>query len=197
MLDKMLVDYCAPTLAGMKTGSLFAKELDGGLFCELFRADRKLAPMGLRVTALGVRGTRALVYAYRPAYLREDLRREGAAEILCARGYIAWDPDQCLWHLRERLAASRPFPHEIGLFLGYPPEDVRGFIEKKRCKYTGLWKVYGDEEKAVELFTLYRRYTRSFRVLLAKGIPVERLAVPDRKKFRGRADGFPRISCDL
>ena len=34
--------------------------------------------------------------------------------------------------------------------LGYPAEDVQGFIENetKECKCVGCWKVYGDEEKA-------------------------------------------------
>ena len=38
------------------------------------------------------------------------------------------------------------FPHEIGIFLGYPLADVAGFIRNKgrNCKCIGTWKVYGD-----------------------------------------------------
>ena len=38
----------------------------------------------------------------------------------------------------------------MGLFLSYPPEDVKGFIDHRAndFKCAGLWKVYGDEEKA-------------------------------------------------
>ena len=45
---------------------------------------------------------------------------------------------------------SGEFPHEVGLFLSYPPEDVKGFIDHRAndFKCAGLWKVYGDEEKA-------------------------------------------------
>ena len=37
----------------------------------------------------------------------------------------------------------------MGLFLSYPPEDVKGFIDHRAndFKYAGLWKAYGDEEK--------------------------------------------------
>ena len=56
--------------------------------------------------------------------------------------------------LIERLRAYDEFPHEIGLFLSYPPEDVKGFIEHHAAdfKYAGLWKVYGDEQRARDLF---------------------------------------------
>ena len=51
-------------------------------------------------------------------------------------------PEQCLARLIERLKDADEFPHEIGLFLGYPPEDVEGFIQEPNGqKYTGIWKV--------------------------------------------------------
>ena len=48
----------------------------------------------------------------------------------------------------QRLGQAAEFPHEIGLFLGYPPEDVQGFLENRLCKCVGCWKVYGDEQAA-------------------------------------------------
>ena len=49
--------------------------------------------------------------------------------------------------LRMRMQIRKSFPHEIGLFLGYPAEDVAGFISHKGhdfC-YSGYWKVYVHE----------------------------------------------------
>ena len=50
------------------------------------------------------------------------------------------------------------FPHEVGLLLSYPPEDVKGFIDHRAggFKCAGLWRVYGDEEKARSLFEKYK-----------------------------------------
>ena len=47
-----------------------------------------------------------------------------------------------------------PFPHELGLLLGYPAEDVRGFmgIGYKKCLYTGYWKVYEKAEERSHCF---------------------------------------------
>ena len=51
------------------------------------------------------------------------------------------------------------FPHEIGAFLGYPVNDVRGFIqnEGKGCLMTGYWKVYENLAGAKMIFNKYDR----------------------------------------
>ena len=45
------------------------------------------------------------------------------------------------------------------LLLGYPAEDVRGFmgIGYKKCLYTGYWKVYEKAEEKIALFSEYDR----------------------------------------
>ena len=69
--------------------------------------------------------------------------------------------DACLNHLSQRVSLSaqgaESYPHEMGIFLGYPLEDVRGFIlhEGKDSRYTGYWKVYGDVEQAKQTFQAY------------------------------------------
>ena len=91
---------------------------------------------------------RALIYLYRPKALARDLACEDAACLLNGSGYDGTEPSGCLRCLMDRLQCQKDgFPHEIGLFLGYPPEDVRGFIENetRNYKFTGYWKVYGDE----------------------------------------------------
>ena len=74
---------------------------------------------------------------------------------------------------------SGEFPHEVGLFLGYPPEDVKGFIDHRAngFKCAGLWKVYGDEKKARSLFEKYRKCTEIYCALWQSGLKLEQLAV--------------------
>lgn len=50
-------------------------------------------------------------------------------------------------------------PHEIGAFLGYPADDVKGFIENRGNRYLmiGYWKVYSDLAKARMIFKEYDR----------------------------------------
>lgn len=51
--------------------------------------------------------------------------------------------ERCVAELIRRVRHEEDFPHEIGLFLGYPSEDVSGFIKHgaKNSKCVGTWKV--------------------------------------------------------
>ena len=102
-----------------------------------------------------------------------------AVRLLEESGYPCHSAGQCVACLIRRLRESDEFPHEIGLFLSYPPEDVRGFIENKACRFkcAGLWKVYGDEERAKELFRQYKRCTDRCCALWRAGSGLAQLAV--------------------
>ena len=127
----------------------------------------------------GFDGSRALLYLYRPSRLRQDLEDAEAVRLLEESGYPCHSAGQCVACLIRRLRESEEFPHEIGLFLSYPPEDVRGFIENKACRFkcAGLWKVYGDEERAKELFRQYKRCTDRCCALWRAGSGLAQLAV--------------------
>ena len=179
MSEETVVRLCAPTLAGMKTASLFAQEYASRrqVQGEVRQLNRVLVPRGLRAMPLHYGRRRALIYLYRPGRLRQDLRKEQAEAILRSRGYDPEKPEQCIRRLRLRLGAEGEFPHEIGLFLGYPPEDVAGFIGHGTCKCVGCWKVYGDEESAKKTFRQYKACTEVYCNRMRLGAPLRELIV--------------------
>ena len=136
MSEETLVQLCAPTLAGLKTGNLFAAEYHSPqeVRDQVRSLNRVLVPRGLRAMPMRYGKTRALIYVYRPDRLQKDLMDEQARNLLREQGYDGLAPAGCLSRLRRRLTQNPEFPHEIGLFLGYPPEDVRGFMEHRPCK---------------------------------------------------------------
>ena len=182
MSEELLVRHCAPTLAGLKTANLFACRFSDGdaLRRCLCCWNRRLMKKGLRILPLRFEGRRALIYVYRPARQACDLRQVAACRLLEERGYpVGGSSERCIIRLMERLRGGGGFPDEIGLFLGYPPEDVRGFIENKAagCKCVGCWKVYGDAEAARAVFAKYKKCTDVYRARFAEGRSVERLTV--------------------
>ena len=181
MSEEMLVRHCSPTLAGLKTGNMFtcAFENADDMREDLRRLNCTFRKKGLRIIPLRYRNNRALIYVYRPVKLSEDLSHKTACRLLEERGYQHTAPDRCIVRLIQRLSESEEFPHEIGLFLGYPPEDVCGFIENKAdtCKCVGCWKVYGDEDAAKKLFAKYKKCTDVYCTLFANGRSIERLTV--------------------
>lgn len=181
MPEELLIRHCAPTLAGIKTGNLFScpyEALDE-LMRDIRALNRMLVPKGLRVLPLRYMGSRALIYVFRPRKLRADLSRAAANEILRELGYGGLGSDQCVRELIGRFKGADAFPHEIGLFLSYPPEDVRGFMENKarNFKCVGCWKVYGDEKNALKRFLRYEKCTRQYCKQWACGVTLSGLAV--------------------
>ena len=181
MSEEILVRQGAPTLAGIKTGSLFPCPCEDreALLSDIRKLNRRLSPKGLCLLPLRFLPGQALLYLYRPAGLRRDLRDVQASELLQQAGYGDESCERCVARLVCRFRESSEFPHEVGLFLSYPPEDVKGFIN--HCaggfKCAGLWKVYGDEKKACELFARFKKCTEIYCALWEAGSGIEQLAV--------------------
>lgn len=181
--EKMLVEQCAPTLAGVKPANLFRF---GGMELETIHRfvsewDRCLTPKGIRVVILKeCRKTSAcMIYVYREAWLSRILEDADNRAFLERMGYRTKDGIGMLKLLSKRFCLEQDYPHEIGVFLGYPLEDVVGFIENRGWNYTccGLWKSYGDPVAAEACFARYRACTSEYKRMYSLGTPVIQLAV--------------------
>lgn len=181
MSEEVIVKYCSPTLAGIKTGSLFSCSYNSkNEVCRFLRElNISLRNKGVRFMPLRFRNKKVLIYAYRPSRLLPDVQGKEADELLSQRGYCTQNCGRCLARLMKRLSESDEFPHEIGLFLGYPVEDVKGFIENKAscAKCAGCWKVYGDKEKAQKQFEHFKKCTRVYQKQFERGRSLTRLTV--------------------
>ena len=181
MSEDMVIAQCSPTMAGLKTGSLFACPVEdrADLAGSMRRLNATLVPRGLRMVPVKYTENKALIYMYRPDRLQQDLKDETAGRILAQKGYPLDNTSHCVAELARRLNYGSEFPHEIGLFLSYPPEDVKGFIENRaaKSKCTGHWKVYGDERRTRALFEKYDRCTRIYWDLWQAGHTLDTLIV--------------------
>ena len=54
---------------------------------------------------------------------------------------------------------SEEFPHEIGVFLGYPLKDVLGFMGygNKELVEVRNWRIYGDKEISYKVYNSFMR----------------------------------------
>ena len=181
MLESCLIKHCAPTLAKIKMGNLFrypfaARETLTG---QIKVCGKMLEEKGIRLCVLDVQENSALVYVYREAALRCELSKPDVQEFLRPFGYSRQNVEEALKHLRRRIADCCGFPHEIGIFLGYPLGDVLGFIQNKgrNCKCEGCWKVYDDEHTAQKTFARYRKCKNVYLRLWKQGRSVLQLTV--------------------
>ena len=182
MLDRAIIDHASPTLARLKLGNLFNYTMREDFHAEFAEIRAQLAGKGISLTVLRETREKALVYVYRADELARALRDGGIRRLLKSCGYTRFDVDGAVGTLRSRLNDADAFPHEIGVFLGYPLEDVLGFIENggRNCLTCGCWKVYSNECEALAAFRRYEKCKSVYQRLFASGCPLSRLTVAAR-----------------
>lgn len=112
-----------------------------------------------------------VVLFYNEEQIKLLLEEESNLNFLEKYGYSkSMAIDECLQHLKERYINL--CPHEMGIFLGYPIEDVIEFIEfpHKKALMFGYWKVYNNLEKAINTFNKYDEMKNEVIKLIVKGI---------------------------
>ena len=185
--ETVMIEQCAPVLAGLKPAGLFRYETrDCADLARRVRSwNEQLNSKGLRVRVMKgcARTHRFLVYVYREAQLSAVLADKAVQEFLRQEGYQLpaeqEQTDALLNQLSRRLCCQAEFPHEIGVFLGYPLPDVVGFIENRGQNFTccGCWKSYGEPAAARRRFDQLSKCTAVYLRLFHSGTPIARLTV--------------------
>lgn len=153
--------FCAPVIFGIKTANTASV-----LVAELNRVKEVLQNTKIQHIVLWQRDKECLIMLYREELLNKKLENKENRAFLNRFGYSELSNLECLKNLARRFQSYKhtgiSFPHEIGVFLDYPLEDVKNFIiqQGKNALFTGYWKVYGELENAKAIFMMYN-YARS------------------------------------
>ena len=120
MLEDKVIQFCAPTLARLKIGSMF-----GYNYCsqekfkdELAIINKKLNHKGVVMVVLHDNGKRALLYVFRPDMLLVRLSECCVSKLMHDFGYKNCDVAGALERLVYRISICGKFPHEVGIFKG-------------------------------------------------------------------------------
>ncbi len=172
--------HCTPTLAGIKCANLFSLK-DPARFDirnELSRLNRHFNPRGIYLKELCRCPSNILILVYHHRLLCRTLSCDQTQALLAEEGYpLSLGLDALLAHLALRLSLQDDFPHEIGIFLGYPLADVIGFRSNhgKNYKLSGYWKVYGDAQEAVLLFEKFTRCRNNVCSRISDGMSLKQI----------------------
>lgn len=157
-LERTLAYHGAPAMAGIKSADLIAWGSPEACSTPLFRQYQyQLARRGIQLRVIWTGCPRCLLLVYRPERLERQLNDPAVRALLLREGYPAQGGLEAMLEALGRRLNQGDFPHEVGLFLGYPPEDVEGFrLHRGRdYKLSGCWKVYSDVERARQCFRRY------------------------------------------
>lgn len=175
--ERLLALHCAPVLKNRKASNMFHVEKDAfeDLHATLALYHEKLEKKGICLRLFQQNKERVTVFVYRRRRLSLLLQREDIRVFLQRYGYPSLGLSEILDHLDRRLDEAEGYPHEIGVFLGYPLYDVEGFIEQRECVMMGYWKVYRYPSAARRLFALYDACIRELLNGLRCGQCIEQL----------------------
>lgn len=181
MSEEKLIKNCAPTLAGIKTANLFNEYFNDkqDVLNDIKKFNLSFKGTDIKMVPIAFKDNRALIYVYRISDLKNDFTNNISKDILARYGYNSEDIYMSIKKLTLRIENLEDFPHEIGLFLGYPPNDVKGFIDNKGKNYKslGYWKVYDDVGLARKTFKKYELCQQIYLDRLKRGTALSQLII--------------------
>ena len=155
MLQDILLEHCYPTLSNLKFANMINVDYTDNIFEDILKLNEKLSEYNFSLIILKQTEKKLLLYLIN-YNLIENYNDKRLKKALESYGYPVDNFNISINFLKKRLLENE-FPHEIGFFLGYPYEDVLGFINyngKNEC-ISGKWKVYSDVERAKNIFKKY------------------------------------------
>ncbi|SHK78778.1 Protein of unknown function [Clostridium cavendishii DSM 21758] len=156
---KRLVTYLiAPVLTGIKPSSTITLNDEKRKLCSRFLeyGDEFIKSLDLNYKIMKTSPKGIVILVYNKSQLEKYIYINKNKQFLCKLGYGQdFSLEKCLSCLKTKFEALE-FPHEAGVFLGFPLEDVIEFMNNnKNFLCSGYWRVYHNENSARELFRLY------------------------------------------
>lgn len=175
-LNTQTAMQCAPLIAGLKASNLMT--IDRGYYRQLMQIIK-----GTKISCyvLVMTDTRITMLMYNEEKLRAYLESEHTSELMKKFGYEDCKLEKIFpvfkTRYRRYISDNKDFPHELGLLLDYPAEDVEGFIEKRgqESLYTGYWKVYDKPEEKCRLFDSFEKAKQDILEKISGGMDMRQI----------------------
>ena len=170
LLERALALHSSPAICGIKASNLINIEYSEDLYREIEELNKRFPNFCFYI--LKKDKNKVLILIYRKRILELKLSEKSNKEFLENLGYDVSSIDSMLLCLKERIK-NDDFPHEIGVFLGYDLNDIKSFMENRKCIYTGYWKVYSNLDEKKKLFNRYTKCKNCVIKMIDKGFPIE------------------------
>lgn len=170
-IETQLALQCAPLITGLKISNLLIVQNEN-----MNKVKQMLKNTEISYLLLLSREEKTTFLLYKSDQLEQYLLDIKVRNLLKQLGYHEFEMGNIFLDFKERykeyMSGGKEFPHEMGLLLGYPVEDVKGFIENKGKNFLciGYWKVYENREEKVKLFQKYELAKETLIQFVANGV---------------------------
>lgn len=186
-IQNYLIYSASLVIAGVKpSATITLKKYNDKIYKNWIRFGREfLDEIKLKFIELRETKTSIIVLIYDEKILIKELSKSNVFEYLVRLGYSKdINIDIYVKTLKFRYEMYH-CPHELGLFLGIPFEDVKDFMEctEKKCLLCGYWKVYNDANKAKFIFNKYDEVKDFTKKRFVEGTISKDLVLKIRENF--------------
>lgn len=173
--------------AGLKPSATFTLKRENKL---LFKAWNKYGNdylKSLNLNYIDLRDTEnaLIILIYDEKLLEKFVSKADNRKLLDSLGYENIDDINMVLNKLQVRYQEYNCPHELGVFLGYPIDDVVDFMKcsEKKCLFCGYWKVYNKGHKAKEIFNLFDEVKNVTASKLTEGVRAAILSDSLRVKY--------------
>ena len=175
--DQIIIRSSSPTFCNIKPGNLFFVKNED-FDSEKFEAWKEFFfKHGLMAYSNQISETSTAILVLNISWAKKILADLFVQSYLSEKGYHT----DCVFDFVEevfsRMIENECFPHEVGVILGYPVEDVIGFENHhgRDCKYCGCWKSYSDIENAKECHCKFTECSRLCKKWYDEGFSISQI----------------------
>lgn len=172
-VETQIIMQCAPVIAGLKISNLLIVGNNNSEHVKTI-----MHKTGLYWKELLNLNNQITFLVYQPQKLKEYLEQQNVQELMIKLGYHSCTEQVLVDNVKKKyhdyMICRKEFPHEMGLLLGYPVEDVCGFIENngKNFLFSGYWKVYENMPAKKKIFLKFEQARETMLQLISCGISI-------------------------
>lgn len=163
-LKIQLILQCAPLIAGLKISNLLIIKNE-----QMNLLQAIMEKSDITCYHLVSDEEKSTYILFRKMQMEEYILTSQVQETLKEFGYASFQMENVLLEFKLRyisyLYNGKSFPHEMGILLGYPREDVNGFVQNSGKNYliSGYWKVY---DSLLEKQSLFKKFDQAVEILI-------------------------------
>ncbi len=143
-----------PTIDGVKPAEILTicENQFNSIYNKYFKENKSIDMITIKQ-----RGEKRQVIVYHRECLKAILKQKGVQFLLKSKGYPIDSTVECNVGYLVRRIKNEPFPHEIGVFLGYPLKDVFGYMRLNTLPHTKTmgWCMYGNTRESERIYAKY------------------------------------------
>lgn len=175
--DQIIVHSSSPTFCNIKPGNLFFVKNEA-FDNDKFEAWKKsFFSHGLMAFSSQISESSAAILVLNVCWARKILADVFVQSYLSEKRYHTGSVFDFVEELFSRMIENEGFPHEVGVILGYPVEDVIEFENHQGhdCKYCGCWKSYSDVDKARDCHCRFTECSRLCKKWYDEGFSINQI----------------------